>query len=296
VAVLCGLGGAGKTSMAIEYAHRHLAEVAVCWQFPAEDPAVLTAEFGALAAQLGAREVVDPRDPVASVHGVLAQIQAGWLLVFDNAPDRVSILRFVPPAGSGRVLITTQNQHWPPGQTLNVPVLDLEAAAGFLVNRTDDPDLPTARELAEQLGGLPLALEQAAAYMQATGDSFTDYLASFRRRRADILARGEPADYGKTVATTFALAFDRLRQASPSAVGLLRLLAFFAPEAIPLQRLSQPRPELLQLLSPGVKALLLPLLMDPLAAKDAIAALRAHSLISRPEGGSASMHRLSAYP
>jgi hypothetical protein len=82
---LCGLGGAGKTSVAVEYAHRHLPEVGVCWQFPAEDSAVLVAEFAVLAAQLGAREVVDPRDPVASVHAVLARAGAEWLVVFDNA-------------------------------------------------------------------------------------------------------------------------------------------------------------------------------------------------------------------
>jgi hypothetical protein len=76
VVALYGLGGAGKTSVAVEYAHRHLAEVAVCWQFAAEDPAVLAAEFAVLAAQLGAREVGDPRDPVASVHAVLARAQA----------------------------------------------------------------------------------------------------------------------------------------------------------------------------------------------------------------------------
>ena len=71
--------------------------------------------------------------------------------------------------GAGRVLVTTQSQHWPPGQALDVPVLDPEVAAGFLVNRTGDPDRAAARELAGALGGLPLALEQAAAYMQATG-------------------------------------------------------------------------------------------------------------------------------
>ena len=65
---LCGLGGAGKTSVAVEYAHRHLAEVGMCWQLPAEDPVLLAAEFAVLAAQLGAREIVDARDPVAVPH------------------------------------------------------------------------------------------------------------------------------------------------------------------------------------------------------------------------------------
>jgi hypothetical protein len=78
VVVLCGLGGAGKTSVAVEYAYRHVAEVGVCWQFAAEDPTVLGAQFAELAAQLGAREPVDIRDPVASVHGVLARAGTGW--------------------------------------------------------------------------------------------------------------------------------------------------------------------------------------------------------------------------
>jgi hypothetical protein len=112
---------------------------------------VLASEFASLAAQQGTREVVDPRDPVASVHTVLAQAEAGWLVVFDNAPDRASVEPFVPPAGPGRVLITTQNQHWPPGQVLDVPVLDPEVAADFLVNRTGDPDRAGARELAVQM-------------------------------------------------------------------------------------------------------------------------------------------------
>ena len=121
LAALCGLGGAGKTSLAVEYAHRHLAEVRVCWQFPAEDPAVLAAESAVPAAQLGARELADARDPVASVHAVLARAGTGWLLIFDNVPDQASVQRFVPPAGTGRILITTQSQHWPSGQALDVP-------------------------------------------------------------------------------------------------------------------------------------------------------------------------------
>jgi len=201
VMVLCGLGGAGKTSVAVEYAHRHLAEVAVCWQFAAEDPAVLAAEFAVLAAQLGAREVVDPRDPVASVHAVLARQQAGWLVLFDNAPDRASVAPFVPPAGPGRVLITTQNQHWPPGQALDVPVLDPGVAADFLVNRTGDADRAAALEL---------SLQAAAQEVVA-----------LRGRLAEGDAR---VALGEEQTAALAIALDEARSAAPDAAALARLV------------------------------------------------------------------------
>lgn len=239
---LHGLGGAGKTSVAVEYAHRHLTEVGLAWQFPAEDAAVLAAGFGELAAQLGARDLVDARNPVTAVHAVLAAYAQQWLLVFDNAPDRKSIEAYLPPAGRGRVLITSQNPNWPPSQALDVPVLDTDVAAGFLVNRTGDPNQQAATELAQELGGLPLALEQAAAYIQASGATLATYLHLFRQRRDEMLARGEPTGYGKTVATTWSLAFTQLDHTSPTAVGLLRLLACYAPQAIPLPLLLQPRP------------------------------------------------------
>ena len=288
---LCGLGGAGKTSVAVEYAHRHLAEVGVCWQFPAEDPALLAAEFAVLAAQLGARELVDLRDPVASVHAVLARAKAGWLLVFDNAPDQASVERFVPPAGPGRVLVTTQNQHWPPGQALDVPVLDPEVAADFLANRTGDPDRAAARELAAGLGGLPLALEQSAAYMQATGTSLARYLPLFRARQADLLARGQAAGHRADVAATLGLALSRLAGQAAAAAGLVRLLAFLAPEPVPLNLLLASG-QAAGLLGPEAAAGVGPLLGDPVAAGDAIIALRRYSLVTAVGDGLVLVHRL----
>ena len=286
--VLCGLGGTGKTTVAVEYAHRHLTEVGVAWQLAAEDPTVLTAGFGELAAQLGAQD--DVRGPVAWVHGVLAAFPAAWLLVFDNAADRASVAAFLPPAGPGRVLITSQNPNWP-GQGLDVPVLAPKVAAEFLADRTGDPDRPAAVELAGELGGLPLALEQAAAYIQATGMTLAGYLSVFRGREADLLGRGEPTGHIKTVATTWELAFAKLEESAPAAAALLRLLAFCAPEAIPL-RLLVPRPELTAQLRSQVPEVLVPPLDDQLAAEDAIAALRRHSLISPAAEGSVLVHRL----
>jgi hypothetical protein len=290
--VLCGLGGVGKTSVAVEYAHRHLGEVGVAWQFACEDMAVLAAEFGELAAQLGVRDLLDTRDPVASVHGVLAAYPAGWLLVFDNAPNRASVQAFLPPAGRGRVLVTSRDQNWPHGQVLDVPVLDREAAADFLGNRTGDADRQAALELADELGGLPLALEQAAAYIQATGDILAGYLESFQQRRPDMLARGEATGYDSTVKATWSLAFGELEQSAPQAVGLLRLLAYCAPEAVPLRLLLRPRPGLADDFGEEIALVLTQLLEEPLAAGDAISALRRYSLISLPAERSVSVHRL----
>ena len=211
---------------------------------PAEDPAVLAAGFGELAAQLGARDLADTRDPVASVHGVLAAFPAEWLLVFDNAPDRASVAAFVPPAGRGRVLITSQNPLWPPGQALEVPVLDPEVAAEFLVNRTGDPDRQAALELAGELGGLPLALEQAAAYIQATGDSLAGYLALFRQRRAGPAGPRRAHRVRQDGGHHLGAGVRPAGAVRAGRGGLLRLLAFCAPEAIPLRLLLQPRPGL----------------------------------------------------
>jgi Tetratricopeptide repeat len=290
---LCGLGGAGKTSAAVEYAHRHLAEVGVAWQFPAEDATVLAAGFAELAAQLGARGLADARDPVASVHAVLAGFPAPWLLIFDNAADLASVAAFLPPAGPGRVLITSQNPDWP-GQTVDVPVLDPDVAAGFLVSRTGEPDRTAARDLADVLGGLPLALEQAAAYIRATratGMTLARYLSLFRDRAADLLTRGQAAGHAASVAATLGLALSRLGDEARSAAGLLQLLACLAPEPVPLALLLSDA-QVAGELAPGVAAATGPLLGDPVAAGDAIAALRRYSLVTPAGDGLVLVHRL----
>ena len=288
---LHGLGGAGKTSVAVEYAHRHLAEVGLAWQFAAEDPAVLVAEFARLAAQLGARGMADSRDPVASVHAVLAAFAARWLLVLDNADGQEAVQRFLPPAGSGRVLITSQSAVWPRGRAVEVPPLGTGVAAAFLVNQTGDPDEQAATDLAGELGGLPLALEQAAAYILATGTTLARYLSLFRDRRADLLARGKVAGHPADVAATLGLALSRLNDEAPDAAGLLRLLAFLAPEPAPLD-LVLPDAQTAGELAPDVAATIGPLLGDPVAAGDAVAALRRYSLVTSAGDGLLLVHRL----
>ncbi len=215
--------------MAVELAHRMLGETGVCWQLSAEDPAFMAAEFRVLAAQLGALGLADARDPVAAVHAVLARAGAPWLLVLDNAPGYEEVAGVLPPAGQGRVVVTSQSQHWPPGMAEQVPVLDTGVASGFLTARTGDGDHNAAAELARELGGLPLALEQAAAFMLATGMPLVAYLAEFRRQQDTLLARGQAAGHREHVAATLGLALDRLDQQAPPAAALIRLLAVLSP-------------------------------------------------------------------
>ncbi len=288
VVVLSGMGGAGKTSVAVEYAYRQANECGVVWQLSAEEPAGLMAGFAELAVHLGAGN----GDAVGRVHAVLAR-RDDWLLVFDNVPGPGSVAGLMPPVGGGRVVITSQFGSWPVRQVLEVPVLDRAVAAGFLLDRTGaagPAEEEAALELAGELGGLPLALEQAGAYMQAAGRTVGEYLGLFRARRAELLGRGDPAGYDKRVATTWALAFAGLGAAGPAA-GLLRLVACCAAEDIPLGLL----------LRPGVAAgsldarvgpVLVPLLEDDLARDEAVAGLRRFSLISALHDGLVSVHRL----
>src|SRR5262249_58155416 len=132
--------------------------------------------------ELGAEE--GGGDPVVAVHGAPAGAAAGWVLVFDNAPGPEAVDGFVPPVGNGRVLITSRNALWP-GQGLEVPVLDRGVAAEFLAARTGDADRQAAAALAEAVGGPPLALGQAAAYAQATGDRLAAHPALVPKRRTD---------------------------------------------------------------------------------------------------------------
>jgi hypothetical protein len=246
-----------------------------------------------LAVQLGLGDRADLVDPVASVHAMLASWPEPWLLIFDNVRDERSVRAVLPPAGQGRILITSQSALWPHGMVASVDVLPPEEAGAFLMTRTADDDPQAAGKLAEELGGLPLALEQAGAYIQAAGTDLKTYLELFERKRSEMLTRGDPLGYDKTIATAWSLAFARLQQHDPVATGLLRLIGCCAAEPIPLQMLLQssgdgsPRH-----LPARIASSLRPLLDDPLASKDAVASLRRYSFINPVGNDTVIVHRL----
>jgi hypothetical protein len=291
IIVLCGMGGIGKTSIAVEHSYWRLPDLGVVWLFSAGNPVALNAGFADLAAELGGGNHARGRDSVAAVHAVLADRPGGWLLVFDNAAGPGDLRTLLPPTGDGEVIITTQNPFWPGLRVLELPVLGLDDAAEFLVSSASAGDLTAARELAKKLGCLPLALAQAVGYMGAVGCDVDEYLGLYHACGAELRARGDAAGYDKVIATTWALAIDEISRTTPRAKGLLRLLACFAPDDIPVRLIlgsGAACAEFLPAVAPDVMALL-----DEVARHDAIGALRAFCLINRPSpDGSISLHRL----
>jgi tetratricopeptide (TPR) repeat protein len=280
------LGGVGKTQLAVEYANRYATEYDVVWWVVAEEPAALAAEYARLASKLGLAEK-DAKEQIITIEAVRNWLghNQNWLLIFDNAREPADLLDYLPPGNNGHVIVTSRNRNWGGvAQTLTVAVLPRDEAVKFLLKRTGQTDEAAAAALAEALGDLPLALEQAGAYMEATERSLADYLDLFHKRGQELLARGKPSTkYPATVATTWDISFQQARAESPASADLMNLCAYFAPDDIPLKIINEGKEHLPESLAAAVT--------DPLVFDEAVAALRRYSLVEK-RGDTLSIHRL----
>ena len=232
-AAVQGMGGVGKTSLAIEYAHRFRGLYAgVCW-CPAETRTGLLSALASLALTLGAATAEEANVEKAAKAALrrLAEQRATWLLVYDNVPAPDAIADLLPSAGA-RVLITSRFSDWSElADEVALDVLPLEEAVAFLQGRTGRSDAVGAETLAEALGRLPLALDHAGAYCKRTQMRFADYA-----EKASSLIRAAPrgAGYPRSVAATFNLAITEAVTQCPEAEALMAYFAQCAPERIPI--------------------------------------------------------------
>jgi tetratricopeptide (TPR) repeat protein len=277
-----GLGGVGKSQLALEYAFRNASEYDGVWWLHAEEPTTLARDYVALAPKLGVPVVTDEGQMVRQVREQLSQRQR-ILLIFDNATEPSALKGYLPVHGARQIIVTTRAHDWPDAVAQDVHELPLDAAIAFLLKRTGQTDEAAARDVAQRLGCLPLALEQAAAYVKQCEGKLADYATLLGKHGLDLLERGHSHRYEKTVGTTWALAFEKVQAKCPAAADLLYLCAFLAPEAIYLRDLAGASRHLPERLAK--------LLADELALDEAKAALLGFSLI-RIDRDAIGIHRL----
>jgi hypothetical protein len=241
---LHGMGGVGKSQVAIEYAYRHRTEFDVVWWIPSEQLAQVLSALIDLGQRLGLD--VGPEANTA-VPAVLEALRAGvpydnWLLVFDNAENLEAVREYLPESGAGRVLVTSRNPDWGRvAETLEVDVFTRQESIGLLRRRDPDVTEADADALADALGDLPLAVEQASTWRATTGMPVQNYLRLLREKRAELLELAPAPGYEMPVAAAWNVALDRLGVENPAALQLLQVLSFFAPEPINRDLLTGPR-------------------------------------------------------
>ncbi|MFI7660396.1 FxSxx-COOH system tetratricopeptide repeat protein, partial [Micromonospora parva] len=233
-----GLGGVGKTELALQYAHRWRDRYPVRWWVTADSPAAIENGLAALTARMNPDLVLTATAAEAAGWAVgWLQNQSGWLLVLDNVEQRSDVEPLLAQLDTGHLLITTRRDvNWETlaDGCLRLGMLDRESAVRLLLERGEQQDLLAAAVLADELGHLPLALQQAAGYLRQTRLPVSVYLDRLRAQPAEVLntiAEGDQAE--RAVAQVWLLTLDRLREVRPAAIDLLRILSCYASDEVP---------------------------------------------------------------
>ncbi|MDE0455939.1 MAG: tetratricopeptide repeat protein, partial [Chromatiales bacterium] len=232
---LHGMGGVGKTQLALKYTLDYRDRYAGVWWFRAESEGALQADAGKLCEHAKVL-VPDGERPSQALKRWLEREEGRWLLVFDNAAEPDALRPHLPRAGNHHSIVTSRNPVWGGiAAPVELDTWTTEQGVRFLAGRLSGGDREEPAALVEDLGGLPLALEQAASYLEATGVTAGVYrrLLDGVDTEGDILDETEGSSatgYGRSVAKTLSVAFEKL---SPPARRLLRLCALAAPEPVP---------------------------------------------------------------
>nr|BEK70335.1 hypothetical protein KPHV_75620 [Kitasatospora purpeofusca] len=234
VQALRGVGGVGKTQIAIEYACRFASQYDVVWWIAAEDPALIGEQVAALAVELA---LAEPGTDTATAVAVLKAHLRGrnrWLLVFDNADDRAGVAKWLP-GGPGHVLITSRAGGWERiATTVPVDVMERDESVALLRTRRPELSPEDADLLARALADLPLALAQAGGFLAETATRVVDYLTLLDSHATAVLTEGSTGDYRKPLAGAIDLSATRLARLDPLGLAVVRLCAFLAPESVPV--------------------------------------------------------------
>lgn len=237
--VLVGLGGVGKTQTALEYTYRYRGSYDVVWWIPAAEPAAIATELARLAPELG---IEHGEDTALTAQRVLRALSGGtpyrdWLIVFDSAGAPHETAEWLPtgtPRG-GHVLVTSRDHTWErAGDVLPVEVFSRAESMALLGRHNPALDPDSTRQIAHELGDLPLAVHQAAVWLSATAMPVDRYLNLLRTQTTELLKRTEKRSLEMA---GWLVSLEEIRSNSPAAADLLEICSFFGADPIPMDLL-----------------------------------------------------------
>src|SRR5258708_7552215 len=252
---ISGLGGIGKKETDLEYAYRYRDDYqTVLWVNAATRETLLT-DFLTIATllRLPDHEEQDQAIVVTAVKDWFAR-HAGWLLILDNADNLEMAYHFLPIGEQGHIILTTRaHAAGAIAHPLDVEKMDTHEGTLLLLRRArvlardglleqvSPTDFTTAQAIVNEVDGLPLALDQAGAYIEESGCSLSQYLSLYRTRRQNLLRQRStvPAAHPEPVATTWSLSFHTIKETNPAAAELLQMCAFLAPDGLPEEVFSE---------------------------------------------------------
>jgi tetratricopeptide (TPR) repeat protein len=295
---LYGMAGVGKTQLAIEYANRNepFYETGIFWMH-AKDRASLLHHFQIMGERIGCARGAKAGE-VATVVLSWLQERKNWLMIFDNLDDITVADGLLPQTTwEGHTIITTRNPNADgiPAQGLEVPVYELSEAVELLLTRSQlrhvgEIEEAEAKVIAQELGCLPLALEQAAAYIREELRDISKFLHRYRTNRKRFHNRTPTGNwwYKESVTTTWSLSFQLIRDKDIRIARLLQLFSVLNPDGIMIDFLTAGKD--------GLDSGLRPVVEEPHILESALFVLEQFSLIRRSDGGDTiGIHRLLQY-
>lgn len=300
--IIHGMRGVGKSQLAAQFAQRNLSSKKFQLVFWADGSDMVTS-YNEFATYLGLKSGRG-KSIVEEVKSWLSRLEGlPWLLVVDDMESASSVARFLPETQSGgHILFTTSKKDAHDFELLNVrkddrievPIMSRQAAVEFLLDRTgtgsQTSEQQAVEDLAEELGYLPLALEQAGAYILQKTAPFEEYLTTYRKCEDPIalLDSSDPIYYSVPVAKTWQVSFQAVKEESLVAAELLYLSAFLHPNGIPIEIIRDGSSELGSVISKAIEGVE----RQPLLLREALEPLARYSLIRYQDQQTYSIHKL----